>query len=110
MNLINPQNAEINAYAYLTGAGTPVVTKSKNVSSVTDNGTGAYTLNFASTLPSINYCVLANAESDTGVETYGFVVTEYYNARATTSVRVQVSYATNSVYDVPSVSVAILGA
>lgn len=40
------------------GTGTVAINGSGNVSSITDLGTGHYTVNFASSLPSVNYANL----------------------------------------------------
>jgi len=45
------------------GTGTPSITSQYNVSSITDNGTGDYTINFTSTLANANYLVLGTCES-----------------------------------------------
>jgi hypothetical protein len=39
------------------GAATPAVRSSGNVSSITDNGAGNYTMNFSNSLPDANYSV-----------------------------------------------------
>lgn len=41
------------------GTGTPSIRGSGNVSSITDNGVGSYTINFTTALPDVNYCVTA---------------------------------------------------
>jgi hypothetical protein len=43
------------AWVNFNGTGTPAIRASGNVSSITDNGTGAYTVNFATTLPDANF-------------------------------------------------------
>jgi hypothetical protein len=42
---------------------------SGNVSSITDNGTGDYTINFATHLPDVNYCVTASVSSSAPTST-----------------------------------------
>jgi hypothetical protein len=39
------------------GLSTPTIRASFNVSSITDGGTGIYTLNFTTAMPDVNYCV-----------------------------------------------------
>lgn len=41
-------------------AGTPVINSSYNVSSLTDNGAGDFTINFSAPLPNANYIINAN--------------------------------------------------
>jgi len=44
------------AWVSFNGTGTPAIRASGNVSSITDNGTGDYTINFTNAMPDINYC------------------------------------------------------
>lgn len=44
------------AWVRFNGNGTVAITDSYNVSSVTDNGTGAYTVNFTTSFANANYC------------------------------------------------------
>lgn len=43
------------AWVNFNGTGTPAIRASGNVSSITDNGTGDYTVNFTTALPDANY-------------------------------------------------------
>jgi hypothetical protein len=43
------------AWVNFNGTGTPAIRASGNVSSITDNGTGDYTVNFATAMPDANY-------------------------------------------------------
>lgn len=43
------------AWVNFNGTGTPAIRASGNVSSITDNGTGDYTINFTNAMPDINY-------------------------------------------------------
>jgi hypothetical protein len=43
------------AWVNFDGTGTPAIRASGNVSSITDNGTGDYTLNFTTAMPDANY-------------------------------------------------------
>jgi len=55
------------AWVNFNGTGTVAIRASGNVSSITDNGTANYTVNFSTSLPDINYCIVAsgtNAESN----------------------------------------------
>ena len=44
------------AWVNFNGAGTLAVRDSYNVTSVTDNATGKYTINFTTSFPNANYC------------------------------------------------------
>ena len=49
------------AWVNFNGTGTVAIRSSYNVSSITDNGSGDYTINFANALSDANYCVLCNS-------------------------------------------------
>jgi hypothetical protein len=46
------------AWVNFNGTGTVAIRASGNVSSITDNGTGDYTVNFTTAMPDANYCVV----------------------------------------------------
>jgi len=54
------------AWVNFNGTGTVAIRGSFNVSSITDNGTGDYTVNFTTAMPNANYSVMGSA---TGVIT-----------------------------------------
>jgi hypothetical protein len=47
------------AWVNFNGTGTVAIRASFNVSSITDNGVGLYTVNFASSFPDANYSIVA---------------------------------------------------
>ena len=47
------------AWVNFNGTGTVAIRASANVSSITDNGVGLYTVNFASSFPDANYSIVA---------------------------------------------------
>jgi hypothetical protein len=47
----------VKAWVNFNGTGTVAIRAAYNVASITDNGTGDYTLNFTSALPDANYAV-----------------------------------------------------
>jgi hypothetical protein len=49
------------AWVNFNGTGTVAIRSSYNVSSITDNGTGDYTVNFATALSDANYSVVGSA-------------------------------------------------
>ena len=86
-----------------------------NVTSVTDNGTGDYTITFDNAMPNANYCVTGSLkEHDSTANTFvHFFVGRKQtlaNSVTTTFVRVHaVGNNGNSTYDVVMFSVAIFG-
>ncbi len=61
------------AWVNFNGTGTVAIRASFNVTSITDNGTGDYTLNFTNALPDANYNFVATCYSLTTSPTRGFV-------------------------------------
>lgn len=49
------ENYKCRAWVNFNGTGTVAIRASGNVSSITDNGTGSYTVNFTTTMPDANY-------------------------------------------------------
>jgi hypothetical protein len=54
------------AWVNFNGTGTVAIRASYNVSSITDNGTGDYTVNFTNALADANYSALGSAIGTTG--------------------------------------------
>jgi hypothetical protein len=48
--------SEVKTWVNFNGTGTPAIRASLNVSSITDNGTGDYTVNFTTAISDANYC------------------------------------------------------
>ena len=57
-------------YVNFNGSGTVSIRASENVSSITDNGTGDYTVNFSSSIGTADYCTLCTC-SDPGTANIG---------------------------------------
>ena len=50
----------VHMWVNMNGTGTPAARDSYNLSSISDNGTGDYTLNFTNAAPNDDYCVLGS--------------------------------------------------
>jgi hypothetical protein len=50
------------AWVNFNGTGTVAIRASGNVSSITDNGTGQYTINFTTAMPDVNYSVVCSGK------------------------------------------------
>jgi hypothetical protein len=57
-------NGSARAFVNFNGTGTVAIRAAYNVSSITDNGTGLYTVNFANAMPDANYSAVATAIND----------------------------------------------
>lgn len=73
------------AWVNFDGTGTVAIRASGNVSSITDNGTGDYTVNFTTAMPDVNYSATGNVGSTNVRSVLCFTNTATY---LTTSVRV----------------------
>jgi hypothetical protein len=52
------------AWVNFNGTGTVAIRSSGNVSSITDNGTGDYTVNFTTNMPDADYAIISNQQFD----------------------------------------------
>tara|TARA_R100000030_G_scaffold97799_1_gene87061 strand:- start:40 stop:420 length:381 start_codon:yes stop_codon:yes gene_type:complete len=96
------------AWVNFNGTGTVATRDSFNVSSITDHGTGDYTVNFTNAMSNANYCTTEGCFHETESTNDLRVVTG--QTRATGSVRINTTYANGSgSYDVPGVNVAVFG-
>jgi hypothetical protein len=97
----------VKAWVNFNGTGTPAIRASLNVSSITDNGVGDYTVNLTTAIADTNYCVVADC-SYTANGSRGSIWAESY-ATSTTSTRIITSANSSPfVFDCVSVTVAIL--
>ena len=82
------------AWVNFNGTGTVAIRASGNVSSITDNGVGDYTVNFITAMPDTNYCFSGVAEPITGNSNYtvfgGTSSTAF--TRTTGSIRIRTGY------------------
>lgn len=63
------------AWVNFNGTGTVAIRASGNVSSITDNGTGTYTINLTVAMPDANYSVSAIGDSSGArLNTYGRIL------------------------------------
>jgi len=93
------------AFVNFDGTGTPAIRAQFNVSSITDNGTGDYTVNFTTALADANYA--ASVTSGGFVTTDRTILGTAY-ALSTSSVKANTAICTNATYyDATIVSVSI---
>ena len=79
-----------------------------NVTSVTDNGTGDYSINFTNNMANTNYCCVGTGFHEAQTTSDMRVVTG--QTRAVNNVRVNTSYANGSGgYDIPGVNIVVFG-
>jgi hypothetical protein len=75
------------AWVNFDGTGTVAIRASGNVSSITDNGTGNYTVNFTTAMPDANYCVVSGVGNFSGTNA-GW--TSVNNLFTTSSVKINI--------------------
>mgnify|MGYP003655133755 CR=1 FL=1 len=87
----NSENYKCRAWVNFNGSGTVAIRASGNVSSITDNGTGDYTVNFTTAMPDANYCAAGSiGNGDVAVST---TAAARQGVNATTSYRYSSTYA-----------------
>lgn len=94
------------AWVNFDGTGSVTIRSAGNVSSITDNGTGSYTVNFSSAMPDTNFSTLVTPGffGATGMPSNADSAST--GAQTTTSVRVFVRSSSTS-FDPSTLSVAI---
>lgn len=60
------ENFKCRAWVNFNGTGTVAIRGSGNVSSITDNGVGDYTVNFTNAMPDVNYAINVTSGLGTG--------------------------------------------
>jgi hypothetical protein len=102
-----PIPVEVKAWVNFDGTGTVAIRASYNVSSITDNGVGNYTVNFTTAMVDANYSALSTTEADpTGDRR--LIAPLKLNARTTSSVGVWGSASGSNVpLDTAYIAVAI---
>jgi len=94
------------AWVNFNGTGTVAIRASGNVSSITDNGTGDYTVNFTNAMPDANYSVtgISGQENTTPNSNEAFL---RMMTRATNNCRVSPADNVNNAVDAAGVCVSI---
>ena len=101
------------AWVNFNGTGTVAIRAAYNVSSITDNGTGDYTINFTTALVDANYCLVAATGNNSNPTVNSFVSVQVelntLATQTTTSVRFGTGkqYNPYTVSDIAQVNIAI---
>ena len=78
-------NGTAKAWVNFNGTGTVAIRQAFNVTSITDNGVGDYTVNFTNAMADANYSILATGQSSTGA--YNVVQQNVSTTQTTSAVR-----------------------
>jgi hypothetical protein len=93
------------AWVNFDGTGTPAARASGNVSSITDNGVGDYTVNFTTAIVDANYAFTGAAESNNVGDAR--IVTARNGGISSSSCRITVRSDTNVAEDCPTVTFVV---
>ena len=98
------------AWVNFNGTGTVAIRASGNVSSITDNGAGDYTVNFTTAMSDTNYAAVSSGQLDNAGAPNGDVITGAYRSatsHATTSYRTSCVNSGGTATDPVSYDIAI---
>ena len=95
------------AWVNFNGTGTVAIRASGNVSSITDNGVGTYTVNFTTAMPDANYALTATSEQISGISNVGVVMKISGGTYSTNAAQIGVYDQTSTARDSAFVLVSI---
>lgn len=113
LNSDGTENYKCRAWVNFNGTGTVAIRAAGNVSSITDNGTGDYTVNFTTAMPDANYSLVGTTQFDQSGSTasaylMGVQIANLTTPLQTTSARIWGRYGTSTaLYDQTAVCIAI---
>jgi hypothetical protein len=102
------------AWVNFNGTGTVAIRASGNVSSITDNGTGDYTINFTTAMPDNNYVMAGMAQSFTTTDPGGGVQPVLHASNFTsvptlkTTTQCRILAGTSTVFDIANISLIFM--
>lgn len=96
------------AWVNFNGIGTVTIRSSFNVSSITDNGTGDYTVNFTTAMSNANYCPVAMVGAINPTSTIRGVCISATTAPTTSALRVSNTNVSGTAEDLDYYCIAIL--
>ena len=95
-------NGTAKAWVNFNGTGTVAIRRAFNVASITDNGAGQYTINFATAMPDADYA------APTSVSRGASAADSFTNTKTTTSYTIEVVNQTGSAFvDTDGIEVAV---
>jgi hypothetical protein len=92
------------AWVNFNGTGTVAIRASGNVTSITDNGTGDYTVNFTTAMTDANYSPVITGGTSAGADSFGFYG---HHTTSTGSYRARFNNTGGGAFDFNLASVAI---
>lgn len=102
------QQGNIVAWINFNGTGTPAARASGNVTSITDNGVGDYTINFTNALADANYAMVSSGQNTTAGGASSAVATNTSTTPTSSACRVISAAGTGGNYDASYIGLAFL--
>jgi hypothetical protein len=103
----NAINGSAKAWVNFNGTGTVAIRASYNVTSITDNGTGDYTVNFTNAFADANYSLVGSSRSSVRLTIFSPQHSGVANPFTTTTARVRTSDDAATANDSDIVSIAV---
>ena len=108
-NLPNGDDAPVfacRAWVNFNGTGAVAIRDSGNVASITDNGTGDYTVTYTTAMPDANYCVVGT--SGAGASHLAVALSPYaHSTQSVSAVRFRTFGSASTLQDQDFISIAI---
>jgi len=105
LNSDNTENFKCRAWVNFNGVGTIAIRAAGNVSSITDNGTGLYVVNFTTAMADANYAAVMGVSAEAVANVFYVELTN--TARLVGSIAIRAQNGSAVGQDLPLVNVAI---
>lgn len=97
------------AWVNFNGTGTVAIRDSFNVSTITDNGTGDYTVNFTNAFANANYALTGTSGGQGGTSNGAVYQLDQSAAKTTSACRIALLTTAGSLIDTPQIAIAFFG-
>jgi hypothetical protein len=96
------------AWVNFNGTGTVAIRAAGNVSSITDNGTGDYTINFATAMPDSDFCYVFGSNGNSVDNPNAYIIKSYGTTGLSSStLRIVCAIESGTQLDVTNINVAV---
>jgi len=108
VNEDNSENYKCRAWVNFNGSGTVAIRSSGNVSSITDNGVGLYTVNFFTSMPDVDYCAaVGGSQPNSTSVNFAVGFADATGSYTTTALSLRAANSAGAEFNPPYVSIAI---
>ena len=97
------------AWVNFNGTGTVAIRDSFNVSTITDNGTGDYTINFTNAFANANYAMTGSSGGQNSTSNGAVYQYDQATAKTTSAARVLLITTSGGITNTPHIAVAFFG-